>query len=187
MGILASTAVLFPGSRVLHIPWDPVPWIFASDNRQMETSPELTADGYLVPQGSVSERLDKIQDVCYRHGIRFPLVLKPDTAQRGAGFKKIQSLEEAEQYFAQVSAPLVLQRYVTGPREAGIFYCRLPRETRGHIFGIARKQFPAVTGDGTRTLRELVKADSRACLVAPTYLKRFGMEPERPQADCDQS
>ena len=145
----------------------------------METSPELTADGYLVPRGSLSDRIDKIQDLCYRHEIRFPFVLKPDTAQRGAGFKRIQSLDEAEKYLTQVSAPLVLQRYVPGPHEAGIFCYRLPHETRGHIFGITRKQFPAVTGDGVRTLRELIAADSRACLIAPTYLKRFGVEGER--------
>ena len=145
----------------------------------METSPELTADGYLVPQGSISERIDRIQDLCYRHEIGFPFVLKPDTGQRGAGFKKIRSLDEAEQYLAQVSAPLVLQRYVAGPHEAGVFYYRLPHETRGHIFGITRKQFPAVTGDGVRTLRELLKADSRACLIAPTYLRRFGAQAER--------
>jgi len=145
----------------------------------METSPALTADGYLVPQGSISERIDGIQDVCYRHEIGFPFVLKPDTAQRGAGFKKIQSRDEAKQYLGQVSAPLVLQRYIAGPHEAGIFYYRLPHETRGHIFGITRKQFPAVIGDGVRTLRELVKADSRACLIAPTYLRRFGVQAER--------
>jgi len=145
----------------------------------METSPGLTADGYLVPQGSISERIDGIQDVCYRHEIGFPFVLKPDTAQRGAGFKKIQSRDEAKQYLGQVSAPLVLQRYIAGPHEAGIFYYRLPHETRGHIFGITRKQFPAVIGDGVRTLRELVKADSRACLIAPTYLRRFGVQAER--------
>ena len=145
----------------------------------METSPGITADGYLVRRGTIAERIDRIQDLCYRHEIGFPFVLKPDTAQRGAGFKKIHSIEEAERYLAQVSVPLVLQRYVTGPHEAGIFYYRLPHETRGHIFGITRKQFPSVTGDGARTLKELIKADSRACLIAPTYLKRFGLEADR--------
>jgi membrane protein DedA with SNARE-associated domain len=145
----------------------------------METSPGLTADGYLVPQGSIAERIDRIQGLCYEHEIGFPFVLKPDTAQRGAGFKKIQSRDDSVQYLRQVSAPLVVQRYVAGPHEAGIFYYRLPHETRGHIFGITKKQFPAVIGDGVRTLKELIKADYRACLIAPTYLRRFGAEAER--------
>lgn len=145
----------------------------------METSPWITADGYLVGRGTIAERIDRIWDLCYRHEIGFPFVLKPDTAQRGAGFRKIHSIEEAGRYLGQVSAPLLLQRYVLGPHEAGIFYYRLPHETRGHIFGITRKQFPSVTGDGARTLKELIAADSRACLIAPTYLKRFGMEADR--------
>lgn len=145
----------------------------------MATSPDLTSNGYLVPSGTLSERLTKVRDICYRNEIPLPFVLKPDTAQRGGGFKKVQSLEEAEQYLAQVSAPLVLQKYVAGPREAGIFYYRFPAESKGHIFGITRKHFPVVTGDGVRTLRELIMADLRARLIAPTYLERFAADAER--------
>jgi membrane protein DedA with SNARE-associated domain len=145
----------------------------------MATSPDLTSDGYLVPPGPLSARIEKIRDICYRNEICFPFVLKPDAAQRGAGFKKIQSPEEVEQYLVQVSAPLVLQKYVAGPKEAGIFYYRFPAESKGHIFGITRKEFPVATGDGVRTLRELIMADSRARLIAPTYLGRFAAETDR--------
>jgi membrane protein DedA with SNARE-associated domain len=145
----------------------------------METSPHITADAYLILPGLVDERIERFLNICHRHQIRFPLVLKPDTAQRGAGFNKIQSLAEAKRYLAQVSAPVVLQRYVEGPKEAGIFYHRFPNEQKGNIFGITRKQFPVVTGDGVRTLKELILADARARLIAPTYLQRFGEEAER--------
>ena len=140
----------------------------------METSPEYTSDGYLVPEGSVENRIESIEEICLRHDIRFPFVLKPDTAQRGAGFRKIESLDEIEKYVAQVSSPLILQRYVEGPNEAGIFYYRFPNEQRGHIFGITRKQFPTVVGDGVHSLRELIESDARARLIARTYLERFG-------------
>ena len=39
--------------------------------------------------------------------------------------------------------------------------------------------FPTVTGDGRRTLEELIRADSRASLVAGTYLQRFESEKTR--------
>jgi len=112
-----------------------------------------------------------------------PFVLKPDIAQRGAGFKKIQSMQEVREYLSQVSAPLIVQRYVAAPYEAGIFYYRFPGEPKGHILGITRKVFPSVTGDGIRTIRELIEADPRAQLIAQTYLKRFGAEAERVIAD----
>src|SRR5437667_7025892 len=106
----------------------------------METSPEYTSDGYLVPEGSVENRIESIGEICVRHQIRFPFVLKPDTAQRGAGFRRIESFDEIENYVAQVSGPLILQRYVQGPKEAGIFYYRFPKEQKGHIISIMRKQ-----------------------------------------------
>jgi len=145
----------------------------------METSPDITSDAYLIPPGLLVERIEWVLDICHRNEICFPLVLKPDTAQRGAGFNKIQSLGEAQRYLAQVSGPVVLQRYIEGPKEAGIFYYRFPNERIGNIFGITRKQFPVLTGDGKHTLRELISADPRARLIAPIYLKRFGAEAER--------
>jgi membrane protein DedA with SNARE-associated domain len=139
----------------------------------MKTSPEHTADAFLILAASERERYNRLREVCDENAIEFPFVLKPDTGQRGAGFKKVNSFEEARGYLAKVSAPLVVQRYVPGPKEAGIFYYRFPSERRGHIFGITRKQFPAAVGDGVKTLRELVEADPRARLISETYLKRF--------------
>ena len=145
----------------------------------METSPGSTADGYLIPIGSTEKRVETIKEVRRRHEIGFPFVLKPDTAQRGAGFRKISSSDEAEKCLDQVSAPLLLQRYVEGPEEAGIFYYRFPEEQKGHIFGITRKQFPVLVGDGVHSIRELIEADPRARLIARTYLERFELASDR--------
>ena len=116
----------------------------------------------------------ELEFLCQRHEISFPLVLKPDTAQRGAGFKKITSWQEAGAYLAQVNSPVVVQKYVSGPHEAGVFYYRFPGEERGHVFSITHKTFPSVVGDGKRTLAELIQQDERAALIASTYLARFG-------------
>src|SRR5207245_11512569 len=89
-------------------------------------------------------RVYRLKAVRQLHRIELLFVLKPDSGQTGADFRKIQSFDEARKYLAQVSAPLVLQRYVDGPEEAGIFYYRFPGERHGHIFGITRKEFPAV-------------------------------------------
>jgi len=145
----------------------------------MESSPEFIADGYLIAPGTITERMTKIREVCQQNEIPFPLVLKPNAAQRGAGFRKIQSFDEAERYVELVSAPVLLQRYVAGPKEAGIFYYRFPDERRGHIFGITRKRFPIVRGDGVQTLRDLILADPRARVLAPTYLERFEAQASR--------
>jgi len=140
----------------------------------MRTSPEYTADAYLLEPGPVIERMQKLEFLCQAHEISFPFVLKPDTAQRGAGFKKIRSWQEAGAYLAQVQSSIVLQKYVSGPHEAGVFYYRFPGEENGHIFSITHKTFPIVVGDGRRTLAELIQQDNRAAIIASTYLARFG-------------
>jgi membrane protein DedA with SNARE-associated domain len=145
----------------------------------MKTSPRVTAEAFQVEPGSAASRMDRLTQLCIQHEIAMPFILKPDTAQRGAGFKKIQSIEEAREYLLQVPVPVVLQRYVAASNEAGIFYYRFPGEAKGHILGITRKVFPHVTGDGARTVRELIEADRRARLIAATYLKRFGTEADR--------
>jgi membrane protein DedA with SNARE-associated domain len=145
----------------------------------MRTSPEFTADAFLVADGALDERLRTMQTIYKREGFRFPLVLKPNVAQRGAGFRKIHSLQNAEEYLSQVSEPVVVQHYVEGPQEAGIFYYRFPHEVSGHIFGITRKKFPVVTGDGRHSLKELIHQDPRARLMAMTYLSRLGTKSSR--------
>ena len=136
-------------------------------------SPAYMVKAFPIPAGEENERFKRFCEICNAAGMEFPLVLKPDTGQRGAGFKKIESYDEARSYLANVSVPVVLQDYVYGPKEAGIFYYRFPGNRRGHIFGITRKKFPVVVGDGVRTLRELIEAEPRARLISQTYLKRF--------------
>src|SRR5262249_3017907 len=132
-----------------------------------------TADSYLIESGTRAERLSRIRRLFDENTLQFPFVLKPDVAQRGAGFRKIESFAQAQDYLALVSAPLILQRYAPGPNEAGIFYYRFPNATAGHIFAITRKRFPFIVGDGHHTVRELVDSDPRARFLAETYLRRF--------------
>ncbi|HKM68175.1 MAG TPA: hypothetical protein VJX70_13485 [Candidatus Acidoferrum sp.] len=141
----------------------------------MKSSPETTARAFLIPASSEAERFARIERTVEMHGISYPFVLKPDTAQRGAGFRKVRSSEEAKNYLCQVTEPLVLQSYVEGPKEAGIFYYRFPGATQGQIFGITRKRFPSITGDGFHSLEELIERDQRARFLLRVYVQRFGV------------
>jgi membrane protein DedA with SNARE-associated domain len=137
------------------------------------TSPEFTAEANPILGDTLTARLRSLDEVRTRLGLGFPFILKPDVGQRGAGIKLIQSAEQAEAYLRQTSAPLVVQRYASGPLEAGIFYYRFPHETHGHIFAITEKLFPVLVGDGKSTVTELVWRDARARFMADKYLQRF--------------
>jgi hypothetical protein len=106
--------------------------------------------------------------------IALPVVAKPDLGCRGAGVKLVRTASDLQAYIEGYpgGARFLLQRLVPFEGEAGIFYCRRPGEDRGRIVSITLKYFPHVTGDGTRTLRELILADPRAGKLAHLYLRR---------------
>jgi membrane protein DedA with SNARE-associated domain len=128
---------------------------------------------WTVVQGSLDPeaRAERARAFKAEHGLGFPLVLKPDVGQRGEGVTIARSEVELEGYFARTTTDTIVQEHVPGV-EFGVFYYRFPGETRGRIFSITDKQFPSVTGDGRRTLEELVLDDPRAVLMARTYFER---------------
>ena len=138
------------------------------------TSPEFTAEAYLLEGATPTERFESLELFRARHGLDFPFILKPDVGQRGVGVKLIRSQEQAAAYLQHTTAPLVVQRYAPGPHEIGLFYYRFPNEKHGRIFAMTEKIFPTITGDGQRTIEELIWADERARFMAEKYLSRFG-------------
>lgn len=138
-----------------------------------QTSPEFTAEAWLLVEGTPENRQNRLQQVRATHGIGFPFILKPDVGQRGVGVRLVRNDADIHEYLRQNHERLVIQRYVPGPREAGIFYYRHPGEAHGRIFAITEKLFPEVIGDGRRTLEQLIRSDERARLISDLYLRRF--------------
>ena len=106
-----------------------------------------------------------------RHGLQFPVVLKPDAGQRGAGVAIVRSLEQLNEYLTKSFFPVILQEYLPG-EEYGVFYYRHPGDARGRIFSVTEKRMPVLLGDGRRTLEELILADERAVCMAEFYLRK---------------
>ena len=135
------------------------------------TSPEFTAEARLVERGHPGGLAGETPALL---GGDYPFILKPDVGQRGVGVKLIRNERQAEEYLRSTTAPLIAQTYAPGPHEVGVFYYRFPGETRGRIFAITEKIFPTITGDGIRTVEELIWSDARARFMAEKYLRRLG-------------
>lgn len=149
---------------------------FATLRDLMNTSPEFVPPTVLIQEsqdGTVERRLLAFDQFLATTGAEYPVIMKPDLGFRGSGFKVIRSLAEARGYLEAVPLPVVAQHYVPGPREAGIFYYRLPGEDRGKIMAITEKHFPKITGDGERSIETLILKDARARNQATTLLSRF--------------
>ncbi len=124
----------------------------------------------LIEPGDPSERLAAITE--------YPVILKPNTGQRGNGLRLIHNAQQALEHFRGHAPALIAQRFHPGPNEAGVFYIRPPQRSKGFIFSITHKVFPQVVGDGTNTLRELILRDRRLRMQSGTFLRRFADQEE---------
>ncbi len=96
--------------------------------------------------------------------IDFPLIAKPDIGFRGYLVKKIDSEAQLKSYLSIIDETIILQEFIDLKNEMGIFYYRLPGSKHGKITSITIKKYLTITGDGKRTLTELILQDQRAFL-----------------------
>ncbi len=139
--------------------------------RGLAHAPDRVAPWVLVPaDGTLAGRLQRVARWKQDHGLRYPVVLKPDVGERGSGVMFARSDDEVEAYLAAAGDAVIAQAMAPG-REFGVFYARLPDEPAGRIFSITDKRFPTVTGDGRRTLEQLILADDRAVCLGRRLLR----------------
>ncbi len=125
----------------------------------------------LVLPDAAHERVPQVLAEHAARGFGFPVVGKPDVGERGEGVTILRDAAALEQWAHVAPREAILQEYVPG-EEFGVFYVRPPAAAAGEIFSITSKVFPTVTGDGRRTLEELILADDRAVCMAKLYLEK---------------
>ncbi len=142
----------------------------------------------LVPAGASPEQRARLAVDTVRHdeGLGgYPVILKPDFAQRGHALKLARHDDDVHAYFQSMHRDAILQRYHPGPHEVGVLWSRVPGtgatpdELSGEIFSITRKVFPVVEGDGRRPLERLIWEHPRFRMQARTFLKRFDAQSDR--------
>ncbi len=117
------------------------------------------------------EKRTKLKQELNRTGLNFPLIAKPDRGFRGYLVKKIDSVEDLSRYLSKVTTDVLVQEFIPYPKEAGIFYHRYPGQNKGRVTSVTIKEFLKVTGDGTKTIRELIREDSRAYLYEDLFTR----------------
>jgi len=136
-------------------------------------SPDASLRATLIPgRRALAERLRAAEEFLDAARLAYPVVLKPDVAERGTGVAFARGPADLAAALAASDADLILQEHAPG-LEFGIFYVRHPDEPRGRIVSITEKVLPVVCGDGRRTLEELILDDERAVCMARTHLARF--------------
>lgn len=107
----------------------------------------------------------------HTNNFRFPLIAKPDIGLRGRSVKRLRSVAQLEEYHSQSKVDYLIQAYIPYENEAGIFYVRFPGQKEGKITGIVGKELLTVTGDGKRTVSELMQRENRFLLQLASLQK----------------
>ena len=138
----------------------------------LKNSPSYVARYRLIEGGiPLEERRQRTLDFVHAIGGDYPIVIKPDIGERGAGVEIIRSESQLFEYFDNTMGDLIVQEFIDG-HEYGVFYYRYPDEQTGHIFSITDKRLLTLTGDGKSTLEKLILGNERAVCMARFHLRK---------------
>lgn len=92
----------------------------------------------------------------------FPFIAKPDIGGRGRKIRIITTQAAFEAYHQEVGEDYMIQTIIPYDVEFGVFYIRMPWQSKGEIVSLSQKEFLHVKGDGKSTLKELMQLDYRS-------------------------
>ena len=104
----------------------------------------------------------QVLDALQTNGLQLPVIFKPDMGERGWMVRKIKSAEDVDQYLSEIKIDFIVQEFVNLPLEYGVFYVRFPSQPNGFVNSVTGKEFLSVTGDGSKTLQQLILEKDRA-------------------------
>jgi hypothetical protein len=117
--------------------------------------------------------VSSVQEKLKESNLRLPLIFKPDLGERGWMVRKIRNEKEIQQYIDEIRIDFIAQELVELPLEFGVFYVRYPSEPHGKVTSIVGKEMLSVTGDGRKSLKQLVHEKERAKLQADILQNTF--------------
>jgi hypothetical protein len=98
-------------------------------------------------------------------GLGYPVIVKPDRGERGLAVEKAAADQELAVLLSRAGMmPMLVQEFLEESREFGVLYMRAPGRAHGMITSVVIKEPLTVTGDGERTLEQLIARDERCRL-----------------------
>ena len=134
-------------------------------------APHFLRYAFLQAKLEKTEQIRIAERFMRENALDFPIALKLNAGERGAGVFLVKTPEELKHRIEAAKTDLILQEFAPGD-EFSVFYFRYPNEKRGQIYAITEKRFPKVTGDGEATVETLILRDKRAVALAETYFER---------------
>jgi membrane protein DedA with SNARE-associated domain len=149
-------------------------FIGESKSAILQGLPEDVVGRWALVKGSdtFESKCSAVKRFMTEHSLTYPVVLKPDRGQRGQDVTICRSETEVRDSLHGVENDFIVMEFLEG-EEFGVFYYRFPSDNSGVIYSINRKKLLFVTGDGERTLEELILRDERALCLAPMFFEEL--------------
>ncbi len=109
-----------------------------------------------------------------KQGFAFPIIAKPDIGERGTNVAKIANQAQLQNYLSQNQTAIIIQEYIDFDIELGVFYYRLPSQSKGTITSLTLKEFLTVTGNGHSNIEALMQQSDRARFQIGAIRSRLG-------------
>ncbi|MFA8300113.1 MAG: hypothetical protein ACEPOV_08125 [Hyphomicrobiales bacterium] len=109
-------------------------------------------------------------------GLQLPFIAKPNVGERGFLVKKVEKIEDLDEFFSGQRVDLLFQEYVAHPIELAILYYRMPDSGEGRVTSVTKKKFLGVTGDGVSSTEDLLKKSRRGRLQLKNLREELGEE-----------
>jgi hypothetical protein len=103
-----------------------------------------------------------VTEVIHKAGLSLPVIFKPDLGERGWMVKKIEKERDIADYLNEIKIDFIIQELVDLPLEFGVYYTRFPSQQIGFVNSVTGKEFLSITGDGAKTLKDLILEKDRA-------------------------
>lgn len=145
--------------------------IYESLRLSEAAAPHFLHYAFLQAKLEKTEQIRIAERFMRENAIGFPIALKPNAGERGAGVFLVKTPVELKRRIEAAKTDLILQEFAPGD-EFSVFYYRYPNEVHGRIYAITEKRFPVVIGDGAATFETLILRDKRAVALAKTYFER---------------
>ncbi len=109
--------------------------------RALSTVPGAVAPFVVVdPAAGCAAAVEAARSWMRRSALAYPLVVKPDVGERGAGVAVVRSDPELRQALGRMGRAAIVQRRVAGV-EFGLFYVRRPGEATGRVVSIGEVRY----------------------------------------------
>lgn len=132
-----------------------------------DIAPQYLPQSVLLTTNEIAKGVD----IAQQKGFIYPLIVKPNVGERGNDVAKINTPQELTEYLSQCTNEVILQEFITYPKEYGVMFYKYPDGSNTGITSIVKKGFLTATGDGKSTLRQLLRQNDRARFQLPSLEK----------------